>query len=466
VIRLSILPAIHIALIVGCISGSAITQGADIGMRSGQKVFAHNSEAIVAVRYVLKTELRQEETIVCGVVVSADGLVMVPMSAVSDRFPDDQMQDFKIRIPREDGIPFELDALFQGRDPRYDVAFVKAKAAKNLVAATFEDMQPEIGETVYSIGMMPSRAGLRRYLMDAMVAGNIPGEVDNVLVDGRGLATVGSPVFDADGHAIGFVTQQPPMPLLLNDSNSMAAILTPPKFYTPTAAFLPALQHPPTPGHPIRLPWLGLPELSALTDEERAAAGVVEAHAIHIGAIVPGTPAEKGGLHSGDIIVGFSGKPLDGRLPSDVLPQWLYHQILIQDPSGSVTLSIFNPVSKTINDIAIKLEDEPMGPSAAKRAWSDYFGFGARELVLLDRYALKVMPEQHGVIITAIKPNSRTGTALLRGGDLLVSVNGHSIRDTAEFEAYSAEREKVHTQDAISMTLFRQGREVELKIVP
>jgi S1-C subfamily serine protease len=45
-------------------------------------------------------------------------------------------------------------------------------------------------------------------------------------------------------------------------------------------------------------------------------------------------------------------------------------------------------------------------------------------------------------------------------------VNGHPVNDIAEFESICEELKKLHAQDAIALTLIRQGREVNIKITP
>src|SRR6185369_8105695 len=103
------------------------------------------------------------------------------------------------------------------------------------------------------------------------------GPVPQVLVSGDGLATVGSPVFNAQGQAIGIVHAQGGSSPLLGagggrgrssgGGDSISSVLSPPKLFVPARDFLACLADPPTPGSPLKIPHLGLSNLSGLQKE-------------------------------------------------------------------------------------------------------------------------------------------------------------------------------------------------------
>src|SRR5665213_558589 len=134
---------------------------ADEPSQTAQELYDRIRPSLVAVQYTLNTELGRRELIFAGTIVSADGLVMIPMAPVGESVPDEQMKEFKVIVPRDDGDPMELDAIFQGRDDRNDVAFVKTKEPQKWTPIHFENAKLEVGQTVLSVGLLPKAAGYR-----------------------------------------------------------------------------------------------------------------------------------------------------------------------------------------------------------------------------------------------------------------------------------------------------------------
>jgi serine protease Do len=431
-----------------------------------QDLYSRVRPSLVAVQYTLDTELGRREVIVPGIVVSAEGLVMFPMAAVGEQFPDEQLKDFKIIVPKEDTDSDELDAVFQGRDERSRVAFVKTSEPQKWTPIKFEDYSPKIGDTVYSVGVLPKPAGYHPYLMRAMVAAYLRGDVHQILVGDGGLSATGSPVFSADGRAIGFVNTQT-APLVLNDQNNpMISLLQPPKLITPTAEFAISLADPPTAEHPLELGWIGVPEMNGLKKEESEYFGLQDQPAIQIGGIVPGTPAERAGLQQGDIVIKVDGQPLERGDEPDELPMILRHKLLRHKVGDTVTFTVLRGKGQPTKDIKITLDPRPKQANLAQRFWAEDLGFGVRELVYIDRYALKLKPEEQGLVTTVVKRDSSAATGRLRPNDLVTQLNGQPVTDLDSFKkAYEAFR-KDKPREAVVMVVRREGREETIRIEP
>ena len=88
------------------------------------------------------------------------------------RVPDGQLKDFKIIIPQYDKDDIELDAEFVGRDPRSDVNFVRDREKRDWKPVKFEDLPIQVGEGIFSVGMLPRNAGYRTYLGESIVGAN------------------------------------------------------------------------------------------------------------------------------------------------------------------------------------------------------------------------------------------------------------------------------------------------------
>jgi S1-C subfamily serine protease len=432
-----------------------------------QQLYDRVRPSLVAVQYTLDTELGRHELIVPGIVVNDDGLILFPMAAVDERFPNEQLTEFKVIVPKEGADPQELDAIFQGRDERSRVAFVKTKDPQKWSPIHFEKASPPVGDTVYSVGLLPKVAGYHAYLMRGMVSAYLLGETKQILATDGGLATVGSPVFSANGKAIGFVNYEIPYPLLLNDpKNPMAALANPPRIITPTAEFEQSLSDPPTADHPLELAWIGVPEMNGLKKEEAEYFGLGDQPAIQVGGVVPNTPAERSGLKQGNIIVKINGQPLERGDEPEELPLILRRKLLRLKPGDTVTFTVLPAKGAPLTDVKITLEQRPKNANLARRDWAEDLGFGVRELVFLDTYALKLKPDTKGLVVTIVKPDSSAATARLNREDLVLQLNGQPVTDLDSFKTTYQDFRKSHPREAVVMVVRREGREETIRIEP
>ena len=463
----------------------AVQPGGDFAKRLYEAV----APSLVAVQFTFAGEVQQADVIVAGIVVDDRGLVMFPLAAVSEQLPDEQLKRFKVIVPHLTADNEELDATFEGRDERANMAFVRVKsgggksttgpATAAAVAdkprvwhpVKFADRTPGIGEAVYSVGMQPRSGGYHAYLSRSMVAAHLRGPVKQVLVSAGGLATFGSPVFDEQGYAVGIVGYEPPSPFTLDDRNPQQALigsLATNHYFVPTREFAIALVDPPSIGHPVPMAFTGLPELSGLKREEAEYLGVAGQPAVQVGDVLADSPAAKAGLKRRDVIVKVDGQPLERGDTPEELPMILRHQLSQRKPGETVTLSVLRGASGSpLTDVAITTAPRPEMAGQAKRFWTDDLGFGVREPVLLDRYARKMKPaDPLGVVVTVLKPEGSGQTAGLQPEDMVVQVNGQPTPDLATFKTTFGDFRKAHAHDPIVMVVKREGREQTIRIEP
>src|SRR5947208_5050268 len=100
--------------------------------------------------------------------------------------------------------------------------------------------------------------------------------------------------------------------VFLNDcQNAHGGVITPPKFYVPTRDFQISLSDPPKKGEPLKLPWMGVTQMTGLTKDVAEVYGLTNQPAVQLGDVIPNMPGAKGGLNQGDIIVKVNDKPLE-----------------------------------------------------------------------------------------------------------------------------------------------------------
>jgi S1-C subfamily serine protease len=439
------------------------TQPADTDLAS---FYDRARQSLVAVQYRWRGELAEQTIVGGGVVVRDDGLIAIPLALVSPLIPDAQMTEFKVIIPSDTGDETEIPAVLDGRDEREDMAYVQAKSARKWTAIHFEDEPVTVGETIYSVGLLPKMAGYKAYLTQSVVSASLRGEIPQVLVSG-GLSGVGALVFDPSYRAIGMVFPQDGQDLLLDPRADFGGVITPAHFFVATRFFAPSLADPPTPEHPVHLPWLGVTGMSGIKPEAATYFGLKNQPAVQIGDVIPDQPAAKAGLQSGDIIIKFNGQNLErGDLPEE-LPMILTRRIRQLPVGAKVTLTVLNIGGGPTREVTLTLADRPKEANVARRFYAKDLGFVAREAVFSDAYTHKMAPDAKGVVIDLIRRDGAAATAKLNRDDWVLQLNGELVIDFDQFKHdYEAFRHD-HAKDAVVLVVHRRdGSEETINIEP
>lgn len=452
---------------VSASASAAAKPTALVSPEAAQKLYDRVKPSLVAVQYTFNGELGRTDIIGPGVVVGGDGLVMVSMAMTPVQMPNQQMIDFKVLVPGDEGI--ELDATFEGRDERSNVAFVRTKEKQNWPAIEFTEAPQQIGEAVLSVGLLPKSAGYHAYLTQANVSANLRGPVPQTLVSADGLAMMGSPVFDAQGRAIGFVNQLSEQLVVLNDPrNPMGATTNPPRLYVPTRDFSQSLADPPKAGEPLKLPWLGVSQLTGVNKEVSEFLKLNNQPAVQVGAVIPGFSAEKAGLKAGDIILKVNGEPLERGDEPEEAAMILLRKVRRLKVGSEVTFSVIKPNEKgtPLHDVTMTLEERPKQANVATRFFAEDLGFSTREMVFEDKYDRRLKPDFKGVIVALIKPGSSAQSAKLQPNDVITQINRTPVTDEEQFKKLYTDFRKTNKKDAVVLEVLRGVNTEVIRIEP
>ncbi|MEW6758824.1 MAG: Do family serine endopeptidase [Acidobacteriota bacterium] len=159
------------------------------------------------------------------------------------------------------------------------------------------------------------------------------------------------------------------------------------------------------------------------------------------------TPAAKGGLKKGDIIVGVEGSDIKD---SRQLP----HKIAAFPPGRTVNLEVLREGARktlkvTLGDRAKGLEgeEESAAPGQEKES-QDALGITVQNLTPQNRSMYRLPQEAEGVVITAVDPKSNAYTKGLREGMVVSEVNGRTVSSVKDYRAAAAE---VRPGDPVSL---------------
>lgn len=425
--------------------------------------------SLVAVKYTFATEMGSQELSAAGIIISEDGLVAFPLGIVTPSIiPDDQMKEFKIILPSETGDETEIDATLQGRDERSNLAFVKANDPQKWKAIQFVDADPQIGDTLYSVAILPKSAGYKTYVTTVRMSTRLRGPVPQWLVDGQ-LAGVGAVVVNAKGEAIGYVHARGLAEALLDNPENpddLPMLTNPPRMFIPAGDFLASLRNPPAPGRPVVLPWIGC-EMKGLEKEDAEYFGLQNVPAVQVGDVVPDSPAEKAGLKKLDVIMKINGKPIErGDVPQE-LPAIVTRQIERMDVGQTVTFSVIQNKGDTPKDIVMTLEARPKQPHEAHRFYAKDLGFVVRDVTFWDTYRRKMSASTNGVVVAMLRPQAAAQAAKLGMNDLVTQMNGKPVVNLDEFKKDYVQARKDRPNDPVvlEVTLI-DGKQQTINIEP
>jgi S1-C subfamily serine protease len=472
---------------------SAATRAEDATRAQIKKLYDDVTPSLVAVQYTWEYEYGKADFVGAGVVVGADGVVIMPLTVMSPGIPDAQLVDFKIIIPHVDRDDEEIDATLEGRDERNQLVFVKAKESSE--GGKKHEWRPvkfvaskdtlNVGDRVMSVGLMPKGAGYRSYFESGTVAARLRGELTQYLVTGGALAAMGSPVFNAKGEAIGYVPYQNGQQYLLHTSASgrrggrggggedgagadtMYAVERPPRIFIPSEEILQSLNDPPKDGKSIVMPWIGTPQLAGVKKDVAEYLGIEGQPAVEIGDVVDGSPAAKGGLKVGMKILKVNDEPIERGDEPEELPDILRRKLSRMKPGDTVTFTVMTEPKQPTQDIKVTLEERPKRPNAAKRFWAEDLQFSAREVVWEDLYQRKQPPDTTGVVIGLIKPQGAAANAHLAMGDLVTQFNNEKVESLDQFEKdYKAFRQDKPKEAIVLVVMKSDATTQTLRIEP
>lgn len=425
--------------------------------------------SLVAIQYTYDGELGRREFVGAGLVVSNDGLVMTSINFTPQMLPDEQMKDFKLLIPGDDEK--EVPAVFAGRDERSNTAFIKATdpSKHQWKPVKFEDLPVNVGDEVVSVGLLGKSAAYQSYFAQALVSANLRGEIRHVMVTPSGLAGVGSPVFNAEGKAIGWVPMQQGQVLTLNDpnpQNQLQAVYAPPRMFIPTKEFSVSLKDPPVAGQPLKLPWIGVAKMTGLKKDVAEFFGMTGQAAVQVGDVIPKTPADDAGLKPGAIIVKLDGQPLERGDEPDEAAMILMKKIKQMKVGSQITFSVITEPNKPPADIKLTLAQRPPQENQAKRYYAEDLGFTARQIVFDDTYMRKLPADQKGVVIALVKPAGAAQAGKLQRGDLITKLNQTAITDVDQFKTAYQDARKTKPKEAVVLEAIRGGNDEIIRIEP
>lgn len=363
-----------------------------------------------------------------GFVISPDGYIVTNNHVVEN--------SDEITVHFNDGS--ELPAEIVGLDPKTDVALLKVTpGSEGLVSIALGDSEAiRPGDWVVAIG---NPFGFEHTVTAGIVSAKnrkqiTPGSEqrydDYIQTDAAiNPGNSGGPLIDLQGRVVGINT------LVQAGANTIGFSIP----INQAKQILPQLR---ADGHVTR-GWLGV-SIQPVTKDLADAFDLDEPKGALVAMVMNDTPADDGGIESGDVIVEFDGHEIEDwqDLPMVVASTPV-------DKPAEVVL-VRDGKTKTITIRTGRLDEGPQYAShQPKNGSAEAFGLLAQDVTpdLADRLGLGAV---QGVIVTEVDPNSPAGEAGIRRGDVIVEIDRRPVENA------DALRDKLGDSDR-PLLLVRRG---------
>ena len=363
---------------------------------------------------VPRTERR--EGIGSGFIIRKDGYVVTNHHVVSGA---------KSILVRIEGLGTALPARVVGSDIRSDVALIKVDPPAELpfLPLGVSDNIP-VGAWVVAVG---NPYGLTSIATKGIVSGKgrtlgqLPrfqsGYFDYIQTDAAiDVGNSGGPLINLKGEVVGINTA----------INSRARGIG---FAVPIDLVKAVIRHLVRKGRVVRA-YLGI-SIDPVTWELANSFGLAPPRGVLVTKVLPGTPAERAGIKSGDIILSFSGKPVGGvgDMSWRAAMAWVGQPVEVEYWRGSskAVLEVI-PIARSAKKSTKKREKSKESASIIP----DQLGLHVVDLKEQTANAAGLKSGTRGVVV--IRVEAEAAIAGLRLGDVIVSINGKNISNKKEFE--------------------------------
>jgi serine protease Do len=346
-------------------------------------------------------------------VVSSDGYIVTNNHVVEEAG--------SLNVSFLDGL--DLPARVVGRDPETDLALIKVESPRKLPVAPLGDSdQSRVGDWVIAIG---NPLGLDHSVTVGILSAKgrqVNGTYDDYLQTDASInpGNSGGPLIDTLGRVVGINT-------MIRVYEQTATGIA---FAIPISMAKPLLLQLRNQGKVTR-GWLGI-QFQPLTDALARGFELESTQGALVGDVLPGTPADKATIRSGDVIVEFGGQRIGTARD---LPR----SVAAISPGSEVDLVVMRKgkqrrlravVGPKPNEYSVAGKTPVPSPPAPQPSTGWGFEVGKLDKEVAKRVDVSAAPA--ALVVTKVDPDGPAFRAGLRTDDVILEVNGESIHSEGE----------------------------------
>ena len=380
---------------------------------------------------------RKTASLGSGVIVSSDGYILTNNHVIKNA------DEIKVLLSDKR----ELKGKIIGSDPKTDIAVIKIEAA-DLPQVTWGDSDIlKVGEIVLAIG---NPYGLNQTVTMGIVSAvervnmGIADYVDFIQTDAAiNPGNSGGALVNAGGELVGINTA------IFSTSGGYQGI----GFAIPSNMAKNVMESLITKGKVVR-GWLGVsiqpisPELALQFQLENEEGSLV-------GDVIEGSPAQKGGIMRGDVIIGINGEKVTE-------PHDLRNKIANTLPGEAVVINVIRDGRNIILSVTLtELSAEPQEESAAGKEYENSLrGVTVQDLTPEIYKRLDIPEKIRGVVITGIEDGAPAELKLMPG-DVILEIKRKAITGNDDYDRIVS---GIAPDENILMLIFRRGSSIFVTI--
>ena len=188
--------------------------------------------------------------------------------------------------------------------------------------------------------------------------------------------------------------------------------------------------------------WLGV-GIQELTEDLASKFGVEVEKGVLIGNVIKDTPAERGGIKTGDIIIEYNGTKITNV-------RQLQRLVASTPPEKEAEIKIIRNKKEIV--LTVKIGEMPSEDEVLAEELSLRYGFSVQGLTPELAEKLKVQKAE-GVLVSSVEAGGPAAMKGVRSGDVIIEVNHYNVKDLKEFrEALK----RVNPGDSILLLILRE----------
>jgi len=390
---------------------------------------------------------RRVNSLGSGFIIDPSGIVVTNNHVIADAD--------EVTVILNDGTRLKAEIL--GRDTKVDLALLRVKPEKPLVAVQFGDSEKlRLGEWVVAIGNPFSLGGtVTAGIVSARNRDINSGPYDNYIQTDAAInrGNSGGPLFNLEGEVIGINTA------IISPSGGSIGI----GFAVPSKTAVAVIDQLRQYGE-TRRGWLGV-RIQQVTDDIADSLNIKPARGALVAGIDEKGPAKPAGIEAGDVIIKFDGK--------DIKEMKDLPRIVADTPVGKdVDVTIVRKGKEESRVVKLgRLEDgekqaalTPNKDAAPQEKTVVQKTLGLNLANMSDdlRKRYKIKDTIKGVVITGVEAQSPAADKRLNAGDVVVEVSQEAVGDTDALQKRVDQLKKDGRKSALLLVANADG---ELRFV-
>ncbi len=328
----------------------------------------------------------------------------------------------EVRVTLHDDT--SLPATVVGRDEKVDIAVLQVKTDKKLSAVKFGDSSKlRVGDWVLAIGNPFGLGGTVTAGIVSAESRNInAGPYDDFIQTDASInrGNSGGPMFDTDGNVIGINTA------IFSPSGGGSVGIG---FAVPSNLAKPVVDQILKYGH-TRRGWIGV-KIQSITPDISDSLKLDGTKGALIASVAPGSPAQKAGLKSGDVILEFDGRAIDAMrtLPRAVAETEIDKKVKLvywrdgKKQDTTVQLGELEKAEKDTQDDDSDNDQPPVDTHTDNGVKISGIGMTVDSINAIDRRNYNIPAEVKGALVTSVEPMSEAAEKGLTQGDVITEIN-------------------------------------------